>query len=177
MLSIKGWFLDFLFFPHRQSVVCRGRILGRNWDKGLKSFPPFYSQSPLLTDILPPPPLSKSGLLCKHCIRKPQVLELSRLLTKNLNEIVRSWIRLQICVWGGWGDGEGFFFFLKLTILLIRKEHCEPAPLDPVVCHSMMLTAWLHFLGLYFQSQKIYTSGALYYVVFWGANNLKTIYI
>ncbi len=40
----------------------RGRILGRNWDKSLKSFPPCYSQSPLLTDFTPHPPLSKSGL-------------------------------------------------------------------------------------------------------------------
>jgi hypothetical protein len=32
----------------------RGRILGRNWDKSLKSFPPCYSQSPLLTDFTPP---------------------------------------------------------------------------------------------------------------------------
>ena len=38
-------------------LVSRGRILGRNWDKSLKSFLPCYSQSPLLT-----PPLSKSGL-------------------------------------------------------------------------------------------------------------------
>jgi hypothetical protein len=28
-----------------------GRILGRNRDKSLKSFPPWYSQSPLLTDF------------------------------------------------------------------------------------------------------------------------------
>jgi hypothetical protein len=27
---------------------CRGQILGRNWDKSPKSFPPCYSQSPLL---------------------------------------------------------------------------------------------------------------------------------
>jgi hypothetical protein len=39
-------------------VVHRGRIHGRNWDK---SFPPCYSQSLLLTDFTPPPPLSKSG--------------------------------------------------------------------------------------------------------------------
>ena len=32
----------------------RGQILGRNWDKSLKSFPPCYSQSPLLTDFTPP---------------------------------------------------------------------------------------------------------------------------
>ncbi len=36
----------------------RGRILGRNWDKSLKSFLPSYSQPPLLTDFHPhPPPL------------------------------------------------------------------------------------------------------------------------
>ncbi len=29
----------------------RSRILGRNWDKSLKSFPPCYSLSPLLTDF------------------------------------------------------------------------------------------------------------------------------
>ncbi len=34
----------------------RGRILGRNWDKSLKSFPPCYSQSPLQMDLPPPPP-------------------------------------------------------------------------------------------------------------------------
>ncbi len=28
----------------------RGRILGSDWDKRLKSFPTCYSQSPLLTD-------------------------------------------------------------------------------------------------------------------------------
>ncbi len=41
--------------------VQRGRILGRNWDKSLKSFPPCYSLSPLITDFTLPP-LSKSGL-------------------------------------------------------------------------------------------------------------------
>ncbi len=41
----------------------RGRILGRNWDKSLKSFLPCHSQSLLLTNLNPPtPPLSKSGL-------------------------------------------------------------------------------------------------------------------
>ncbi len=40
-----------------ENHVTRGRILGRNWDKSLKSFPPCYSQSPLLplqTDIILP---------------------------------------------------------------------------------------------------------------------------
>jgi hypothetical protein len=33
----------------------RGRILGRIWDKSFESFPPCYSQSPLLTNFTPPP--------------------------------------------------------------------------------------------------------------------------
>jgi hypothetical protein len=47
------------------STVC-WRLLGRNWDKSLESFPPCDSQSPLLTDFTPPTPLSKSGfkLVC-----------------------------------------------------------------------------------------------------------------
>jgi hypothetical protein len=40
------------------SHVSRGRILGRNWDKILKSFPPCYSQPPLLL-IIPPPHRAK----------------------------------------------------------------------------------------------------------------------
>jgi hypothetical protein len=48
----------------------------------------------------PPPPLmSKSGLklglYCKHCIWKPQSLRTLKIMPRNLNEIVRSWIRLQ----------------------------------------------------------------------------------
>jgi hypothetical protein len=39
----------------------RGRILGHNWDKSLKSFPPCYSQSPLLTHFTSLP-LGKSVL-------------------------------------------------------------------------------------------------------------------
>jgi hypothetical protein len=31
-------------------------------DESFHSFPPWYSQSPLLTDFTPPHPLSKSGL-------------------------------------------------------------------------------------------------------------------
>ncbi len=42
--------------------MSRSRIHGHNWDKGLKSFPPWYSQSPLLTDFTPPPPSGKRGL-------------------------------------------------------------------------------------------------------------------
>ncbi len=41
----------------------RGRILGRNWDKSRKSFPPCYSHSSLLMDfIFSPHPLTKSSL-------------------------------------------------------------------------------------------------------------------
>jgi hypothetical protein len=65
-----------LFLSHRDSAnhltlvlslvttyEYRGRILGRNWDKILKSCPPCYSKSPQLTDCTPlPHPLSKSRL-------------------------------------------------------------------------------------------------------------------
>jgi hypothetical protein len=41
-------------------IQSRGRILGRNWDKSLKGFPPwFHSQQRIL---LPSPTLSQSGL-------------------------------------------------------------------------------------------------------------------
>jgi hypothetical protein len=42
-------------------VQCRGRILERNRDKSLKSFPSWYSVT-LLTNFTPHPPLIKSGL-------------------------------------------------------------------------------------------------------------------
>jgi hypothetical protein len=52
--------------PCWRPILClnnRGRILGRNWDKSPKSFPPCYSQSSLLTAFTSsPPPLSKSSL-------------------------------------------------------------------------------------------------------------------
>jgi hypothetical protein len=54
-----------------------GRILGRNWDISLKSFPPCYLQSTLLTNCTHPPYWAK--LVFKHWIRKSQVWELSRL--------------------------------------------------------------------------------------------------
>ncbi len=64
----------------------RGRILEDNWDKSLQCFPPCYSQSPLLTDLIPPPPPFK--LVCNGNIVYPQ---------DNAQKPQRnySWIRLQ----------------------------------------------------------------------------------
>ncbi len=51
-------------------TVPRGRILGCIWDKSIQSFPPCYSQSPLLTNFytypppLPPTPTSSLKLVC-----------------------------------------------------------------------------------------------------------------
>jgi hypothetical protein len=56
-LQMKGHSLDTLV----SAVGSEAEFLGRKWDKSLKSFPPCYSQSPLLTDFTPPPP-SKRGL-------------------------------------------------------------------------------------------------------------------
>ncbi len=65
--------------------TARGRILGRNWHKSLKSFPPCYSQSRLLRILLPPPPWAK--WLETGCN--------VNIVYGNLNKIVRSWFRLQ----------------------------------------------------------------------------------
>ncbi len=75
-----------------------GRILGRNWDKSIKSCPSCYSQSPLLKHFTPLPPWVKVGwnwfiMYSKHCKQKPLVREFSRLCPVNLNKIVRSWIQ------------------------------------------------------------------------------------
>ncbi len=64
----------------------RGGLLRRNWDKSLKSFPPCYS--PQQTDLTPPPPPQQK------CF-KTSSLRTPKILPRNLNEIVRSWIRLQ----------------------------------------------------------------------------------
>ncbi len=54
---LRFWFLQ----THATSdSFYRRRILGRNWDKSLKSFASFYSQSPLVTNFTPP--TSQSGL-------------------------------------------------------------------------------------------------------------------
>jgi hypothetical protein len=36
------------------TYACRGRILGRNWEKNLKTFAPCYSQSPQPAEFTPP---------------------------------------------------------------------------------------------------------------------------
>ncbi len=65
-----------------------GRILGRNWDKSLKRFPPCYLHTVSLTPTSPtdfiPSSLSWAKVVWNwfvmyHCIRKPQVLEFLRL--------------------------------------------------------------------------------------------------
>ncbi len=53
--------LKYFWFKTIPNEENRSRILRRNWDKRLQSFPPCYSQSPPLTDLLPHP-LSKTGL-------------------------------------------------------------------------------------------------------------------
>ncbi len=77
--------------------VARGRILGRNWDKNFNSYPPCYSQSPLLTDLTPPPLLSKNGmkLVCNVNIAyEISSLKTLKIMPRNRNKIVHSWIRL-----------------------------------------------------------------------------------
>ncbi len=91
----------------------RGRILGRNWDKSLKGFPPSYSQSPLLTDFTPPPP----PLLAKVVLNGNRKSE-------NLNEIARSWIQLQVCSPVRWQ--KSCCYAPKFAVILCT--HCSEGP-------------------------------------------------
>ncbi len=72
-----------------------GVILGRNWDKSFKSFPPCYSQSPLL---LRPPSWAKvvwNWFVSKFYTETSSLRPL-KIMPRNLNKIVRSWIRLPV---------------------------------------------------------------------------------
>ncbi len=69
-----------------------GRILGRNWDKSLRSFPPCYSQSPLQMDSTPPPPppVSKSGLklVCNEKLyTETSSLRTLKIMPRNLSKM------------------------------------------------------------------------------------------
>ncbi len=57
--SLSATVISLMHSWHSYFTLYRGRILGRNWDKSLKSLPPCYSQSPLLTNFTPPSPWSK----------------------------------------------------------------------------------------------------------------------
>ncbi len=74
-----------------------------NWDKSLKSFPPCYSQSPLLTDCTPPPPLEQENglkLVCNvNIVQWNPSLRSLKIMPRNLNEIECSWIRFQYTVY------------------------------------------------------------------------------
>jgi len=82
-----------------------GRILGHHWDTSSKCFPRCYSQSLLRWILLPPlPPPSKSGLklVCTRNIVYGNLKSenFKDYTQRNLNEIVRSWIRLPYSVQG-----------------------------------------------------------------------------
>ncbi len=112
-LSIKEYSERWCGFM--RPVKTRGRILGRH-PKSLKSFPPCYSQAPLLRACLEISISSNSRNLLQtlHCkaerrktwqktvpspygLRSTETSSLSslKIMPRNLNEITRSWIRLQ----------------------------------------------------------------------------------
>ncbi len=77
----------------------RGRILGRNWDKSLRSFSLLAILSHLYKRILlPSPPLSKSGFLKLVCNVNIKSMRNLNIMPRNLNEVVRSWIRLKLII-------------------------------------------------------------------------------
>ncbi len=113
------------------------------------------SQSPLLTaDVTSPPPLhlSKGGLklVCNvnilDCIQKPQVLRTLKIMPRNLNEIVRSWI---------W--------------LLQEKKKNLSSNGNKLEKHN------LHLYKTYISCNHLFTPNILcdIGVDFWGANNSK----
>jgi hypothetical protein len=73
-----------LYLPLHSSYVVpltplpRGRILGRNWEKSLRSFPPCNSQ--VTSTISPPPPGQKCGL-CNWFVMQTLYTETSSLKT------------------------------------------------------------------------------------------------
>ncbi len=91
----------------------RGRILRRNWDKSLRNFPPWYSLSTLLMDFTPPPPTLEqkwfeTGLQWKKLYTETSSLRTLKIMPKNLNEIVHSWIQfnfkifIQLCAYSAY---------------------------------------------------------------------------
>ncbi len=68
----------------RPTEMTRGRILGRNWDKSLESFPPCYSQSPLLMDFALMKAYSWAAENCnKSCVVLEYVLPVHRNLLES----------------------------------------------------------------------------------------------
>ncbi len=85
---------------HLLSPAFRGRILGRNWNTSLQSFPPCFSQPPL--PKIPPPPPAKvawNWFVMWTLDTETSSLITLKIMPRNLNGIVRSWIRLQNRHW------------------------------------------------------------------------------
>jgi hypothetical protein len=61
------FFYNYYYCCSCPMIMYRGRILGRNWDKSLRSFPPCFSQSSLLTDFTPHPPSERKSWLKLVC--------------------------------------------------------------------------------------------------------------
>ncbi len=84
---------------------------------GTKVFPPCYSQSPLITDSNPSPSLEQ-----QHCIRKPQVWELSKLCLENLMNT-----QDKVC-WDGRTKPDWDFLWIWYLIQRRRSHSTNPSP-------------------------------------------------
>ncbi len=79
------------------SALFRGRILGRNWDKSLRSFPPCLFTVTSTDEFYPPTPqqkLSCSKLADITLYTETSSLRTLKIMPRTLNEIVSSWIHL-----------------------------------------------------------------------------------
>ncbi len=120
---------------YKETLSPRGRMLGRNWDKSLKSF--IHSH---LT-IYPPP--IKSGLKLVNIVCGNLQSEDSQDMSRNLNEkSVCSWIQLQLLVDGVGNSSQlnspcqssryGMLFAASIIVYFIHLEIRNIVPIIPL---------------------------------------------
>jgi len=148
----------------------RGRFLGRNPDWRLKSFPPCYSQSPLQLCLEISVSLNSHNFLCMflfkltqpltylyssvivHCKREIEEIhtEISsprtlKILPRNLNKIVRSWIRLQYSK--ATVQTSGFYISNGSLLYIVRKVKIKVVTVTDglhksTLCISVDVSCW-----------------------------------
>jgi len=76
-----------------------GRILGRNWDKSLKEFSPLLFKVISTNEFYSPPPWTKVVWNCfvmSTSYMETSSLRSLKIMPRNLNDIVRSWMRFLV---------------------------------------------------------------------------------
>ncbi len=142
----------------RHKNPTRGRILGHNWDKSLRSFSPCYSQSPILQKRIlrpPPPPPLEQKWFRNWFEMKTLYTETSRRTFKGLclesstKLYVHEFrIRFCVCVIGD-GGCAGIF---KLSVVVRNQVGTGLSYRPDMLQRLAALIPWNRFLG----SLKVY---------------------